>query len=207
MADLSGQSHEGAERLTARRVLRARRLREPEKRTARWGLLAVLIAVPLTAAAALALRPAHSPGGMAPQPVAQAAPLPASEPRDFTPRDFTAPAPEAPPHPGETIAVSQAPADPQEDAQSQMLGDWLRVRAAPGSRALHVVYATSGGRFDIRAGDMIVDLCDRPGVESAAEISLGLASDSTACLVIRRGGQLLRATRRPAHADVEGPSL
>ena len=103
--------------------------------------------------------------------------------------------------------TSQAPADPQEDAQSQMLGDWLRVRAAPGSRALHVVYATSGGRFDIRAGDMIVDLCDRPGVESAAEISLGLASDSTACLVIRRGGQLLRATRRPAHADVEGPSL
>lgn len=197
MADLSGQSHEGAERLTARRVLRARRQREPEKRTARWGLLAALIAVPLTAAAALALRPAHSPGGTAAQPVVQAAPLPASQPRDFTP----------PPLPSETLAVSQAPADPQEDAQSQMLGDWLRVRAGPGSRALHVVYATSGGRFDIRAGDMIVDLCDRPGVESAAEISIGLASDSTACLAIRRGGELLRATRRPAQADVEGPAL
>lgn len=202
MADHSGQSQETTdnERLTARRVLRARRQREPPKKPARWGLLAALIALPLTAAAALALRPAHTPVDAVPQPVAQAASVPRDDLRGVT-------APQPAPTPSEDTAVSQPVAQTAQAPQSEMLGDWLRVRSEQGGGALHVVYATAGGRFDIRAGDMIVDLCDRPGGESAAEISIALASDSSACLVIRRGGQLLRATRRPARADVEGPAL
>src|SRR5262245_50427024 len=205
MADHSGQSHEAlhTERLTARRVLRARRQREPRKKVARWGLLAALIAIPLTAAAALALRPARTPAETAPPPVAQAAPAPESAPL----RGLTAASPEPAPVPSEDTAMSQAAAAPRREPQSQMLGDWLRVRPAPEARGLQVIYATAGGRFDIRAGDIVVDLCDRSGAETATEITAALANDAVACLVISRGGQLLRATRRPAHGDVEGPAL
>src|SRR5262245_65313269 len=111
MADHSGQSHEAShnERLTARRVLRARRQREPRKKVARWGLLAALIAIPLTAAAALALRPARTPAETAPPPVAQVAPAPESAPL----RGLTA-APEPAPAPSEDTAMSQAAAPRRE---------------------------------------------------------------------------------------------
>jgi len=201
MADQPGQLHEtpSDERSSARRVLRARRLREPRKR-ARWGLLGAAIAIPLVIAA-LVLRPARTPAEIAPPPADRAALSPASMAQTLVPAEPAM-------GPAEIPGMSQGPAtDPAQDPVLQELGDWLRFRAVPDASALSVVNATAGGPFDIRAGDLIVDVCDRPGAESAVEISAALADGGVKCFSIRRGDRLVRATRRATAEGIEGPNL
>ena len=195
MADSLGQLREAPREkgLAALRVLRAKRQREPTKRE-RWSRLSLAIALLFSAAmfAFLSARASYEPSE---HPIARSSARPALRTTSGAQSPSAAP---AAPSDGNSVGetTTQALAQPSSDA--------LRARAASDASALRVVNAVPGNPFGIRAGDVIVDLCDRAGVDSAVEISAALADNSAACVVILRGDHIVRAAR--PSASVQGPN-
>ena len=193
MADSLGQLREAPREsgLAARRVLRAKRGREPTKKE-RWSRLSLAIAL-LFSAAMLAFLSAQSSF----EPHAKA-------PVNSRPALRTAGGAQSVSSPSAALTDDSPVGERGPEAQTQPSSDSLRARAASDASALRVVNAVPGNPFGIRAGDVIVDLCDRAGVDSAVEISAALADNSAACVVILRGDHILRATR--SSLEREGPN-
>lgn len=67
------------------------------------------------------------------------------------------------------------------EARSRSNGRW--------AHGLEVVEASAGNALDVRRGDVIYDLCDRAGDQTAAQIMAGLASaQAPTCVAFVRGG-------------------
>lgn len=96
------------------------------------------------------------------------------------------------------IETASAPADVTELAPAAP----TRAESAslpPLTHGLRISNAVAGNPFDLRSGDVVLDLCDQAGAETALEMSNALATDAATCLLLMRDGALVRAT-----LDVEG---
>ena len=71
-----------------------------------------------------------------------------------------------------------------------------RVQVSDETPGLHITNTVAGNPFGLRAGDVVFDLCDRPGAENPIEISAALAEGSAACLSIIRDGAVAVHRRR-----------
>lgn len=175
----------------ARRVLRVARLRTTGGRPRRkWWAGAVGVTVMALLAAGLWKQAPPPPGE-------RAADNGAGQVQDAARDAGAAVAADAPLE--ATIEVVAAPAPRQ---RAEEVADRPLARPAPApvdlssfdaAAGLRIVNAAAGNPFGLRASDVIVDLCDRPGRESALDMSHALATDASSCLMVMRDNVLVRA--------------
>lgn len=211
MADGAQLDH-ASERAEIRRALRVRRVRAEPTRTntkrRRWGawlIAALALATTAGAVAFFAVQPTLP--NVASGPISDAAPAPpaarAHPPEAVLP---STPEPEAAPLDPQTLAATEAAPEAAAGQAGQDQVNRTAEAQTDVEPGLRIVDAIAGNPFGLRSGDVVVDICDRPGAETALEISAALVNDETSCVTLIRDGALVEVAldQQPA---TQAPSL
>ena len=206
----AGDGHE-SERRAARRVLRVARLRTTGGRSrgksvagAAAATLLALLAVGLwkqlqgEAPAQRGAERAVDDGASRTRDTDSGVSVGAGEPLDITIEIVAAPARRPAP-----LQRTEAPAD---DPGAPRVPPPVNLASVDAAAGLRIVNTVAGNRFGLRASDVIVDLCDRPGPETALEMSHALATDASSCLTVFRDNALVRAEPGGPARDEANPA-